>query len=136
VILSLKIACNKYVERMFTMKQVLSRLSRNLVRISMVMFASLFLLLGVANPAMAFGNASSSPSEGTTQMNNLQETSERALQAEPRSQREVQNKAKRGPNEVQGDADLHTMNSPADSQSATTVQDQIENALEKITPGN
>lgn len=118
------------------MKQVLQQIKHNLTRISMVVIASLFLLLGVANPAMAFGNSSSSPSDGTTQMNKLQETSERALDAEPRNQQEVQRKAQRGPNEVQGDADLNTMNSPADSQSATTVQDQIENVLEKITPGN
>ncbi|MBD2108316.1 hypothetical protein [Nodosilinea sp. FACHB-13] len=118
------------------MEHVLRRLNRNLARISMVVVASLFLLLGIANPAMAFGNSGSSPSDGTTQMNNLQETSERALDAEPRNQQEVRRKAQQGPNEVQGDADLHTMNSPSDSQSATTVQDQIENVLEKITPGN
>lgn len=119
------------------MEHVLRRLNRNLARISMVVVASLFLLLGVANPAIAFGNSSSSPSDGTTQMNKLQETSERALDAEPRNQQEAQRKAQQGPNEVQGDADLHTMNySPADSQSSTTVQDQIENVLEKITPGN
>ncbi|MFQ4137887.1 hypothetical protein PGN35_016345 [Nodosilinea sp. PGN35] len=117
------------------MKQILHRLNRNLAKISMVMIASLFLFLGVASPAMAFGNSNSSPADGTAQMNNLQETSERALKAEPRSRSEVQGKAQRGPNEVQGDADLHTLNSPQNSQ-ATTVQDQIENALEKITPGS
>lgn len=121
------------------MKTTLQRLNRNLrhlAKISVVAVASLFLLLGVVSPAMAFGNSSSQPSDGTTQMNNLQETSERALKAEPRGQGEVQNKAQRGPNEVQGDADLHTMKSPAGSQSTTTVQDQIENVLEKVTPGN
>ncbi|MEA5448777.1 hypothetical protein VB780_09380 [Leptolyngbya sp. CCNP1308] len=117
------------------MKQILHRLNRNLARISMVMIASLFLFLGVASPAMAFGKSSSNSSDGTAQMNNIQKASERALKAEPRSQGEVQGKAQRGPNEVQGDADLHTLNSPQNSQ-ATTVQDQIENALEKVTPGN
>ncbi|MBD1915694.1 MULTISPECIES: hypothetical protein [Cyanophyceae] len=54
----------------------------------------------------------------------------------PATSKKFQRKAQQGPNEVQGDADLHTMNSPADSQSSTTVQDQIENVLEKIIPGN
>ncbi|MBD1915695.1 MULTISPECIES: hypothetical protein [Cyanophyceae] len=43
------------------MEHVLRRLNRNLARISIVVVAALFLLLGVANPAMAFGNPASVP---------------------------------------------------------------------------
>jgi hypothetical protein len=94
------------------------------------------LSFGVASPALAIGHSSSQATDGTAQMNELQETSKRALRAEPRSGKRVQQKARRGPNEVQGDANLRGMNAPKNSQETTTVRKQVERALEKVTPGN
>lgn len=118
------------------MKQILGELVRRLAKVTLVILAATFLLVGVASPANAFGNSSSSPSKGTAQMNDLQETSRRAVKQEPRSRREVQRQAKRGPNEVQGEADMHGMNVPDNSRKAKTVRKQAEEALKKVTPGN
>lgn len=118
------------------MRQLLRQSFQKLARFSALIFACGFLILGVASPAIAFGNSNSSPSEGTAQMNNLQETSKQAVKAEPRSRGEVQNMAKEGPNEVQGSANLRGMNAPKNSQENTTVRKQVEEALENVTPGN
>lgn len=118
------------------MKHFFSQLASQLAKVAMVVFAAVILFVGVASPAIAFGNSSSSPSEGTAQMNNLQETSKQAVKQEPRNRQEVQRKAQQGPNEVQGDADLHGMNVPNNSKQTTTVRKQAEDALKKVTPGN
>lgn len=102
----------------------------------MVVVASLVLFLGVTSQAIAFGNSSSHPAEGTAQMNNLQETSQRALKDEPRSRSQVQKKAQEGPNEIQGSADADKMYSQKDSSETTSVRKQVEKGLESITPGN
>jgi hypothetical protein len=109
---------------------------RRIIPAMMAAIALFVLGFSTANPALAFGNSTSQASEGTAQMNELQETSKRALQAEPRSGKRVQEKARRGPNEVQGDASLRDMNAPKDSSETTTVRKQVERALEKVTPGD
>lgn len=118
------------------MKQILHQLKGHIIRASMVVFASLVLFLGVTSPAMAFGNSSSHPSEGTAQMNDLQEASEQSLKNEPRSRGEVQKKAQEGPNEIQGSADADKMYNQSNSRETTSVRKQVEKGLEKITPGN
>lgn len=119
------------------MKRFFEQLSRNFVKTLAIAFIAISLMITTANPAFALGNSSrSNPSEGTAQMNNLQETSRQAVKAEPRNRSQVQRKAQRGPNEVQGDADLHGMNVPNNSKKATTVRKQAEEALKKITPGD
>jgi len=114
----------------------LSQIIRKFVRISIVMVATVFLMLGSTHPALAFGNSNSNPSQGTAQMNQLQKESKRAVRSEPRSRQQVQQRAQRGPNEVQGDADLQGMNVPSNSKKATTVRQQAEDVLKKVTPGN
>ncbi|MDB9528659.1 hypothetical protein PN498_21890 [Oscillatoria sp. CS-180] len=94
------------------------------------------MLLGVASPAFAFGSDTSSPREGVPQMNDMVETSRQSVKEEPRNPEEIQRKANRGPNGVQGAANLEKMNNPANSQEARTVRDQAEDLLESITPGN
>lgn len=108
---------------------------RQLAKASIILAASVFLFLGVTNPALAMGSSSSHPSKGTAQMNALQETSRQAVKGEPRSQSQVQRQAQQGPNEVQGSADLDKMNTPNNSRESTTVRKQVENVLEDITPG-
>jgi hypothetical protein len=115
--------------------QFFNHFRRKILKIALASFACGLLLLGATAPAMAFGSNSSNSSQGTAQMNDLQETSNQAVKDEPRGIQDVQAKAKRGPNEVQGNADLDKLNTPANSQSATTIEDQAKNLLDKITPG-
>lgn len=119
------------------MKRFLHRMVRSFMRISVIVLAAILIFVGFGNSAIAFGNSSNSqPSKGTAQMNRLQEQSRRAVREEPRSRETVQRRAQKGPNEVQGNADLHGMNVPDNSKNATTVRKQVEGALKKVTPGN
>lgn len=92
------------------------------------------LVVGAAAPAVAFGSSDSSPSKGVAELDTLKETSKEAVKSEPRSREAVQSKAQSGPNEVQGSANLEKMKSPANSQNATAVSEQVEEALDSITP--
>lgn len=96
--------------------------------------AGILLLLSSPAPAQAFGGSSSSPTKGAAELNTLQEQSEDVLESEPRSQGEVKAEAKKGLNDVQADANAEKMNTPADSMSAVTVREQVEDALKDITP--
>mgnify|MGYP006310235133 CR=1 FL=1 len=118
------------------MSRFWSTVKPRIVPAMMAAIAFVILVLSAASPALAFGHRGSQASEGTAQMNELQETSKRALKAEPRSGKRVQQKARRGPNEVQGGANLRGMNAPKDSSETTTVRKQVERALEKVTPGD
>lgn len=95
-----------------------------------------FMLLGTAYPAMAFGSSASDSSQGVVEMNEMKETSKDAVRQAPRGRQAVQNKAKRGPNAVQGNANLEKMNRSANSSQARTVEGQAEDILEDITPGS
>ncbi|MGF1569439.1 MAG: hypothetical protein ACFCVD_15460 [Nodosilinea sp.] len=115
------------------MKRSIANAYGRVIKSLVALAACASLMLGAAGPALAFGNSGPSQSEGTAQMNRLQDISKRAVDAEPRNRGEVQRAAQKGPNEVQGNADLDKMNSPEDSSGATTIKDQVENALETIT---
>lgn len=116
------------------MKASFRGFSRYIVRTALAVMACALLVMGTAAPAFAFGSSPSSPSKGVAEMNDLQAESKQAVEAEPRDLKEIQGKAKRGINEVQGRAGMEKMNTPVDSQEATTVREQVENALERITP--
>lgn len=107
-----------------------------IAKAALAVAACALLVLSAASPAMAFGSSSSSPSKGVAEMNELKETSKQAVEAEPRSTKEIQNKAQKGPNAVQGSANLDKMNTTANSQEATTVSEQVEEILEGLTPGD
>lgn len=118
------------------MKTSLSHITRAILHISTIVLVSLIALIGVTDSAIAIGSSSSNPTDGTAQMNNLQQESRQAVKAEPRQPSQVKRKAQRGPNAVQGDKDLRGMNVPDNSESARTVRKQVEEALDKVTPGS
>jgi hypothetical protein len=114
------------------MEAFISRFSQSLARVLVATFACALLVFTAASPALAFGSSNSNPQQGTAQMNELQETSKRAVKAEPRDRAEMQQKAEEGINEVQGSANREQMYSSKKSQ-ATSVRKQVENALEDVT---
>ena len=74
--------------------------------------------------------ASSDPTQGVMPLKNIEQESKEALQPKPRSLEEVQAKAKKGINGVQGAADLEKMKNPANAKSnATSVEEQISDFL-------
>jgi len=96
---------------------------------------ALFLFTGAA-PALAFGNSSSSPAKGVEELNGVQKESEKAISGKLSSNNDgesVMKNSAEGLNGVQGKADKENMYSPDDA-NATSVEENIEEALEEITP--
>jgi|688.fasta_scaffold1003247_2 hypothetical protein len=102
-------------------------------RLLFVSFACAFLFLTTTFPALAISSYQSNPKEGTTQLLETQRQTDKAAKAPPLGLKETQEKTKRGINEVQGDADIDKMKRPENSQSATSVPEEVEGFLEKIT---
>ncbi|MTJ51097.1 hypothetical protein [Dolichospermum sp. UHCC 0259] len=102
-------------------------------RLLFVAFACAFLFLTTAFPALAISSYQSNPREGTTQLLETQRQTDEAAKAPPLGLKETQEKTKRGLNEVQGDADIDKMKRPGNSKSATSVPEEVEGFLEKIT---
>lgn len=93
------------------------------------------LVFSAATPASAFGSDRSSESKGIPNMTEMKDTSKQAVEEDPRGMKEVQEKAREGSNAVQGGANIEKMNNnPANSQQATSVEDQVRNKLEDLTP--
>lgn len=96
---------------------------------------TLFLFTSVA-PALAIGGSNSSPSKGLEQLNGVQDKSEEAISGDLSSNNDgesVMKNSAEGLNGVQGKADKEDMYSPENS-SATSVEENIEAALEEVTP--
>lgn len=116
-----------------------NRFIQSIIRpVRFVIAAALCLTLVVSNafPAAAIGSSKSSPTEGTAQLNKIQEKTDEVARSAPPSLEEVQSKSEKGLNEVQGDADKDKMNRPENSQNATSVIDKVEDYLGKVTGNN
>lgn len=107
------------------------------LRFLVIAFTCALLLFVSATPTWAAGMTSSSkPSDGEAQLKKIYDESEKSLNSGLDSMQEVSKRAQRGVNEVQGGADLDKMNSPENSQDATTFKDQVKQALDKVMPDN
>lgn len=84
-------------------------------------------------PAAAIGSNPTRPSEGSVQLDEIQRKSEEVTKADPLSLEETQREANKGINEIQGDSDKNQMFRPETSQQATSVEDRVEQFLEKVT---
>lgn len=101
-----------------------------------IAFVCALFLFTSAAPALAFGNSSSSPAKGVEELNGVQKESEKAISGKLSNNNDgksVMKNSAEGLNGVQGRADKEDMYSPDDS-SATSVEENIKEALEEITP--
>jgi hypothetical protein len=107
------------------------------IRFVMTILASVLFLLTTTVPAFAFGfgSAPSQPTDGTVQLEKIEQRAEDIAGAKvaPGSMEEAEKRAKGGINEVQGAADKDQMSRPSNSKGATTVKDQIGKALKKAS---
>jgi hypothetical protein len=103
------------------------------VKFLLVIFTCTLLSLSTAFPAWAIGSYQSEPTEGTTQLLETQRRTDKVAKQPPMELRDVQKNSNQGLNEVQGDADFDQMKRPENSQNATTVKDELENILERVT---
>lgn len=84
-------------------------------------------------PASASESIQSQPRSSEAKLDKIYEKSEDALRDPPLSLDKVKEQANKGINEVQGGADAQKMKTPEDSQEATSVEEDIEQALDKVT---
>ena len=103
------------------------------VRCIVVAFTCALVFFSSAFPAAAINSPTSSPQDATTQLYGTQEETDKVSTEPPLGLKEVQRKSNEGLNEVQGAADAEKQNTPANSQGATTVEDEIGNLLKKAT---
>ncbi|MBD2559923.1 MULTISPECIES: hypothetical protein [Nostoc] len=103
------------------------------VRFLVVAFTCAILLLSSAFPAFAIDSYQSDPTEATTQLLDIQRKTDEAAKEPPIGLRKTQKETNAGLNEVQGAADIDKQKRPENSQSATSVEENIKNVLEKVT---
>ena len=86
------------------------------------------------SPAFAFGTKTpAEPSKGAAQLDNVYQQAKQVTESQPRGMKEVKDKASQGLNGVQGAADADKMKTTGDSSGATTVKDDVKDALGSIT---
>ncbi|MEG4213028.1 low temperature-induced protein [Microcoleus sp. S13_B4] len=87
-------------------------------------------LMFVSNAFPAFA-VTSSPTKGEDKLLGIEKESQEVVLKKPMSLEETQEKASKGPNEVQGDADIEKMKNPSNTQ-ATSFEQQVKKAVSKI----
>jgi hypothetical protein len=103
------------------------------VKLVMLAATCMLLFLSSVSPAFAISSYQSNPQEGTTQLLETQRKTDEVAKSQPLSREKVQEESNKGLNEVQGDADIQKMKNPRNSQSSTSVEENVQNFLEKIT---
>ncbi|MBG1267667.1 hypothetical protein [Nostoc sp. WHI] len=103
------------------------------VRFLVVAFTCALVLLSSAFPAFAIDSYQSDSTEATTQLLDIQRKTDEAAKASPFGLRKVQKESNEGLNEVQGDADIDKQKRPENSQSSTSVEENVKNLLDKVT---
>lgn len=116
--------------------KVLDFVKSKLQLASIVIFTCSFIFLFHAFPALAISSYQNDPTEEPTQLLEIQRKTDEAAKEPPIGMKESQEKTRRGLNEVQGEADIEKMKRPEDSQSGTSVEQEVEGFLEKITGSN
>lgn len=102
-----------------------------------------FLIIGItcallffsnAVPAFAISSEKSNPTEATDQLLETQKRTDELTTQPPLGAKEQIEATKGGGlNEVQGKADINKMKRPENSQGAVSVEDEVNNFLEKVT---
>jgi hypothetical protein len=75
----------------------------------------------------------SSPTEGEAQLDQIYQKTQDTLKNPPLTLKEVESASQKGINEVQGAGDVDKMYRPSNSKQATSVTEQVEKALDKVT---
>lgn len=87
-------------------------------------------LMFVSNAFPAFA-VTSSPTKGEDKLLGIEKEAQEVVLKNPMSLEETQEKTSKGPNEVQGDADLDKMKNPSNTK-ATSFEQQVKKAVSNI----
>ncbi|PSR13278.1 hypothetical protein C8255_25510 [filamentous cyanobacterium CCP3] len=103
------------------------------VRKAAIAFACVLVLLTATPAALANSSTPSRPDEGTAPLNGIYNEAEKSVQPENALDGDKMiDRANKGLNEVQGNADTHQMSRPENSDQATAPIDKIKDALSNI----
>lgn len=102
--------------------------AKRLVRTLIAVCFCALMFVSNAFPALA---VTSSPTKGEDKLLGIEKESQEVVLKKPMSLEETQEKASKGPNEVQGDADIEKMKNPSNTQ-ATSFEQQVKKAVSKI----
>lgn len=103
-----------------------------LIRGLMIALVCALVLFANSYPALAIGSGMTRPSEGEARLNQTLENAEDAIRPENAlSSEKVIERANKGLNEVQADADIDQMNRPDNSRQATSAAEEVQRALSK-----
>ncbi len=103
------------------------------VRFVIVAFTMALLFFSSAWTAAAIGSTKSDVTEATDQLLETQRQTDEIAKSAPPSLKEVQDRSRDGLNEIQGSADIDKMKRPENSKNATTVEDEVNGFLKKVT---
>ncbi|WP_026098084.1 hypothetical protein [Kamptonema formosum] len=103
---------------------------RRVFRVLAALCVCVLLFVSSALPASAAHR--SDPTEGEANLTQIEKKSQEAVLSKPYDLEKTQAEANKGINEVQGDADRDKMITP-ETANATSVKEQVERALEKLT---
>jgi hypothetical protein len=116
------------------MKNFTSSILRT-IRTALVAFSLALVIFTNVSPAFAIESYQSNPREGETQLLETQKLTDEVSRYAPGNPNleQTQERANKGLNEIQGDADAEKMKSPENSQQAVSVEDEINSLLGKVT---
>jgi hypothetical protein len=105
------------------------------IRVLFLVATCALLIFSNAVPAFAIESYQSDVKEGPTQLLETQKLTDEVSRYAPGTpnMEQSQERANKGLNEVQGDADIDKMKTPENSQDAVTVEDEVNNLLKKVT---
>ncbi|PZO36817.1 MAG: hypothetical protein DCF17_16810 [Shackletoniella antarctica] len=99
-----------------------------------IAFACALVLLTSTPAALANSSTPSRPDQGTAQLDDVYNEAEKSVQPENALKGDkVRDRANKGLNEVQKNADAQQMSRPDNSKQATSPIDQIKDALGNVT---
>jgi hypothetical protein len=101
---------------------------KRLVRSFVAVCFCALLFVSNAFPALA---VTSSPTKGEEQLLGIEKEAQEVVLDNPMSLEETQEKASKGPNEVQGDADIEKMKNPSNT-NATSFEQQVKRVVGSI----
>jgi hypothetical protein len=105
-----------------------------LLQFIFILFTSALLIFQITFPVLAITSYQSEPTEGPTQLLETQRRTDEISKSAPINPQDVSDATKgRGLNEVQGEADIDKMLRPENSQAATSVEQEVEGFLKKVT---
>lgn len=115
------------------MRLDLDQLFSKAAKVLFLISVCFMMVISCITPVWAIGTTPSAPHQGEAQLHDIQRKSEEVLERMPDLEESQRKTSGTGLNSVQGSADLDKLHTPANSQDATTVKQEFENLIDRVT---